>query len=296
MSSSPALPAEQLVTASDLVRHFGLWQERAARGPLYILHRGRPRFVLTSIETMNALCAPHWESDGRDHAPVDATALLDSVADLVLIADRDGAIIASSRAARAHFGALATAGAPVDAIASANMRQFLINTIRRVIASGVGDRLEIDSARREGRTLALTIAPAGDGVAIFAQDDTVVRAHQQAIDLAQALEEAMLAAGGIAAARIDARGYLVEPAPALAAMTGLTRETLVTLRLVALADLATRATLGAALEAALGGAEPAQVRGHLLINGADPIAVRIALAPVENGASPRDAVAVIVTA
>ena len=56
---SPAPRPEQIVTSSDLVRHFGLWQERAARAPLYILHRGRPRFVLTSIETMDALCATH---------------------------------------------------------------------------------------------------------------------------------------------------------------------------------------------------------------------------------------------
>jgi hypothetical protein len=48
----------QTVTASALVRQFGLWQERAARAPVYILHRGRARLALTSIELMEAMCAP----------------------------------------------------------------------------------------------------------------------------------------------------------------------------------------------------------------------------------------------
>ncbi len=60
---APPLPGSangsNVVTASDLVRHFGVWQERANRESVYVLHRGRPRFVLTSVEIMQTLCAPH---------------------------------------------------------------------------------------------------------------------------------------------------------------------------------------------------------------------------------------------
>ncbi|MDO7841175.1 hypothetical protein [Sphingomonas immobilis] len=49
--------ARQIVTSSDLVRHFGHWQDKAAREPVYVLHRGRLRFVITAVDIMDALCA-----------------------------------------------------------------------------------------------------------------------------------------------------------------------------------------------------------------------------------------------
>ena len=48
--------ARQIVTSSDLVRHFGHWQDKAAREPVYVLHRGRLRFVITAVDIMDALC------------------------------------------------------------------------------------------------------------------------------------------------------------------------------------------------------------------------------------------------
>ena len=57
-----------MVTASDLVRHFGTWRERALRAPVYILHRGRPRLILASVELIEMLCRPQEASDG-DAAP-----------------------------------------------------------------------------------------------------------------------------------------------------------------------------------------------------------------------------------
>lgn len=284
---APPPPAEQLVSSSDLVRHFGLWQERATRAPLYILHRGRPRFVMTSIETMEALCAPHALVGAGEptRSAIDATALLDATSDLILFADAAGAITASSRAARAHFGSVAEIGAPLDAIAPLPTRPFLVDTIRRVIASGISDHLELVSSRRDGRTLAVAIEPAGAGVALFAQDGTTQRDHARALAGEQALAEAMHAAGQVAAARINPRGYVVAPTPALAALTGLPRETLASLRFTALAEIGARAALGAAVEAAMAGGGPAAVDARLLVNRADPVAVRIGLAAVRGAAS-----------
>ncbi|MEG3175711.1 hypothetical protein U1872_05680 [Sphingomonas sp. RB3P16] len=171
MPVPPADPTEEFVTASDLVRHFGLWQDHAARAPLYILHRGRPRFVLASIAIMEALCAPHGAT-GADpvRPPIDATVLLDVIADLVLVADAGGAIIASSRTARAHFGSIARIGAPIAGIAPPALRDGLRDVIRRVSAWGVGDRFETPSAARAARRLLLVIEPAASGVVIVAGD------------------------------------------------------------------------------------------------------------------------------
>lgn len=297
MATRPAPPNDQLVTSSDLVRHFGLWQERAARAPLYVLHRGRPRFVLTSIETMDALCAPH--GDGADSIPVpggmDATTLLDGVSDMVLIADEDGNILATSRAARAHFGSLVAPGSTAAAISVAATRPFLIDTIRRVIASGMGDRLEIRSAARDGRMLALAIEPTRRGVALFAQDGTTAQDHVAALARERAFEAAMLAATEVASATINQRGYIAAPSPSLAALTGVAPAALAQIRFVALAEIGARVALGQAIEQALSGETPPPLAASLLVNRADPVAVRIGLAPIRT-AGPIEGVAAIIVA
>ena len=286
-----------MVTSSDLVRHFGLWQERATRAPLYILHRGRPRFVMTTVETMDILCAPHVEEgagEAKTRAQIDPTALLDGVGDVVLVADESGMVVSSSRAARAHFGPLAASGRPVDAISLGSTRAFLVDAVRRVIASGIGERLDIPSSARAGRTLALAIEPAGRGVMLFARDGTTERDHAVARAADDALEAAMLATTGIARATVNARGYVVDPSAALATMTGLTRPALAMIRFVALADIGARVALGAAIERALAGEAPPALAARLLVNRADPVAVRIGLAPLRSGATVEGAVALIV--
>ena len=292
---SPALPPEQLVTSSDLVRHFGLWQERAARAPLYILHRGRPRFVLTSIETMNALCAVHTPdatapaSDG-----IDATALLDGMLDLVLVSDADGSIIASSRAARAHFGPTVAIGAAIDTVAPLSTRAVLTDAIRRVLDSGVGNHLDIPSAVRTARMLTLAIEPAGAGVVLFARDGAPAREASDALVALRALDGALLATTGVASVTINPRGYPVDPSATLSAMTGLTRDALAMIRFVALAEIGARVALGEAIEQAMAGETPAPLHVSLLVNRADPVAVRIGLAPLRIGATVEGVSAIVV--
>jgi len=68
----PPTDRDDMTTASDLVRRFGMWSERATREPVYILHRGRPRLVLASVELMEMLCRPR-EREGEDRASLDET-------------------------------------------------------------------------------------------------------------------------------------------------------------------------------------------------------------------------------
>ncbi|MBN8815057.1 MAG: hypothetical protein J0J06_06385 [Sphingomonas sp.] len=62
---------DDTTTASDLVRRFGLWSERATREPVYILRHGRPRLILASVELIEMLCQPREEEE--DQASLDET-------------------------------------------------------------------------------------------------------------------------------------------------------------------------------------------------------------------------------
>lgn len=289
-SPGPAPGPEQLVTSSDLVRRFGLWQERATRMPLYILHRGRARFVLISVETMDALCAAQTPG-GR--ATIDATALLDGIGELVLIAGGDARIVAASRAARAHFGGLAAVGARLDGVAPFATRPFLAAAMQRVIDSGVAERFDFASPVRAGRMLAAMLAPSGSGVALFAQDGTGAREHARTRAVAQAGAQAMAAVGAVAAVTLSPRGYVVDPDAALAALTGLTRDALATIRFVALSEIGGRVALGDAIERVLASGTVEAVDGTLLVNRSAALPVRIGLAPIRNGVAIDGASAII---
>src|SRR5687768_6748855 len=91
---------EACVTASELVRQFGLWQERALQQPVFVLRRGRPSLVLTSLDLMRRLCAPHEAASDTTLA----TLLMDAMRDSVVVVDAAGRIDDLNRAARVAFG------------------------------------------------------------------------------------------------------------------------------------------------------------------------------------------------
>jgi len=162
------VPRADIVTASDLVRHFGLWQERAARAPVYVMFRGRPRLVLTSIEVMEALVAPHVLD--RDIQTPDAVALLDLIRDMVVVADADLCIAATSRTARHYFGTGVGLGLSIETLVPIPARDMLLRTVRHVIAAGIAQTVDVPSPRRTGGLLTMTIEPHHRGVAVRIED------------------------------------------------------------------------------------------------------------------------------
>lgn len=283
---------DQIVTSSEFVRNFGMWQERATRAPLYIMHRGRPRFVLVAAETMEALCAAHGSVAAQ--GAIDADALLDAVGDLVLVADADLRIVATSRSARTHFGALASVGARLDSIAPTALRRMFGETAARVVASGRVETIDVASPVRAGRLLTATLMPVGRGVAWLAQDGTGEREQVRARATAEATANATAAAGGIAMVTLSARGYVVDPGAALCALTHLSREALARSRFVALVEIGGRVALGDTLERVLGDGAVEAVEAKLLVNRAGGVPVRIGLAPIRTGQAIEGAVAMVV--
>ena len=272
---------EQRVTSSDLVRSFGIWQDRAARAPVYVLHRGRPRLVLTSLELMDSLCAPH--RSGEAVATQDLATLLDTTAELYLLADRGGVLRRAGAAARRYFGASAQTGAPVAAI-GADGAPLLADAIARVVESGIAEEVECVPAAYPSRRLSLSVLPAGDGVVLHARDLTMADelADGRALDLARG--EALMAAGGAAEATVNLRGYCERPAPTLAALTGVPVESLATARFVTLFAVASRVAVGEAMEQVLSDGRPRALRVELLRNRQPTIAIRLGMAARRCGA------------
>ncbi|MDQ2879029.1 MAG: hypothetical protein M3R41_08130 [Pseudomonadota bacterium] len=274
-------PRDQLVTSSDFVRRFGVWQDRATREPVYILHRGRPRLVLTSVEVMDALCAPHGKDaevgDGDIHA------LLAATSDMVLIADPAGRVLTASLAARRHFGTLADIGAPLAALASSETNVLLGGAIARVLATGMADELDLPSSTHPSRRLALRIEPHRGGLLVIARDTTIDSEWRDAREAIAAVDQAIAAIDGIATAAISLRGYLEAPDASLARLTGLDPASLANVRFVSLVEIGGRAGVADTIEAVSVDGAPRAVSAVLLVNRAAPLLVRIGIAPRRAG-------------
>src|SRR3546814_16597424 len=57
---------EQSVASTEIVRNFSVWQNRSADRPVYILHHGRPRSVLLSLDQYRELAAGLGSQDERE--------------------------------------------------------------------------------------------------------------------------------------------------------------------------------------------------------------------------------------
>lgn len=159
MPAATLPPTAQSATASELVRHFGDWQRRAAQAPVYVLNHGRPQLVLCSVEFMQTLAA-----QTRASQPDEVARILDALSDPVLITDPTGQVVMAGRAARLCFGDNARPGARLDAFLAADVAQFLADLIARVAATRISERAELSTTAAP--RIELTIEPYAVGALI----------------------------------------------------------------------------------------------------------------------------------
>lgn len=96
---------EQLVAATEIVRNFSAWQERCTHRPIYILHHGRPRSVLLSLDLYGRLLASQGpQSASERQLRVQMDLLLAHMGTMFAQADRELRIVRVNRAAAAFLG------------------------------------------------------------------------------------------------------------------------------------------------------------------------------------------------
>jgi len=283
----PAIVPNHIVTASDLVRRFGYWQDRAARTPVYVMHRGRPRLVLTSVEIMDALCAPH--AAGKTGCSPDLAAVLARVEDRVVVADAGRRIVAASVTARTAFGALAERGRALTAlVADAAQPQFAA-MIDRASRTGVPLTAILPAGLNAAHPLNLLIDTWAGGLIVVVRDAANERAD------GDALAAAIAATGNTAAARIDTRGILEAASPALAGLRGQPAETLAGIPFAALFDRSSQQAIRDALDSVFVSGSAVQVDALLLAGRSAVRTVRVGFAPRRIGAAVNGITALLVT-
>ncbi|WP_315760005.1 hypothetical protein [Sphingomonas sp. Y38-1Y] len=245
-----AVGPEACVTASELVRQFGLWQERALQQPVFVLRRGRPSLVLTSLDLMRRLCAPHEAAADTSLAAL----LLDAMRELVLVVDAGGRIEQLNRAARIAFGAnLAGVGHPLSRPFNEAVARYLLDLAERTRRTGAPEQAEIAVRERRYRVV---IVPYVDGALIVADDVSADDEGEALATRLAAFEEAIDRLGDVAWARLNLRGYVEAASASLARITGIERTMLQAVRFVTLLGTAARPIAGEAIEGVIADGAP----------------------------------------
>ncbi|NIJ24893.1 hypothetical protein [Sphingomonas japonica] len=289
MSRQSPIPTERnSVSASELVRQFGLWQEQAAREPVYVMHRGRARLVLTSVDLMKRLCAPR---DTAAAMSIEHALLLDMMREPVIRLDSDVRVIGINPAAEAWLGQAESdaAGSTLSEIMSDGIGTYCDALVRRSCRFATIETAELPLGSHH---MTVTIAPTSPGALLVGVEHSSVRDADPVVTVQHPMVAAM-AAIEIGNCRINLRGYVDAADAALAELTGLSADMLQTARFVSLFAVGSRVAIGDALDQVLRDGVTRSVDATLHRNRAADLPVAIGIAPVRPRAAIEAAIAVV---
>lgn len=263
------------VSASDVIRHFGEWQERAVVRPVFIMRRNRPSLVLTSFDLMRRLCAPAAKAPDRQ------SLLLDTMREGVMAIDGDGRVTTTNRALRVALGVSETVhDQPLSNVLPESMARFLLDLATSARCHGMTEHTEMMLGNRR---YAIAVAPDGDGALLMLHDRSDDAQACARAAAGSALAHAIDMLECVTSVRINARGYVDRHSESLEQWTGIAPHALAAVRFVTLLDIGSRAAAGDAIEAALSGGGERRMTARLGVRQGQSIAVEIAFAAEREG-------------
>ncbi|MBV9841461.1 MAG: PAS domain-containing protein [Sphingomonadaceae bacterium] len=284
--------APRFVSAADITRNFGMWQDKVSQGPLVVTHHGRPRVVMLSVEAFEELTAGESGvgrgsqsrgDDGEDRIRFDM--LIEQVGGSVMILDRDLCFTRVNAEAVVHFGSPASAllGHSIEVLYPRIADGPLGDAMRRVAQGGEPMALDMPPDFGRGQHWRARIFPLPEGVAVMFRNVTnEVRSEHEAQERI-ALQAAREAHGRVGVGRLTLRATFEHVEPGLAKLAGFTPDRLKGVRITDLLVLNQRALVQEELESVLARGEARTVHTTMLVNGGNELRICMALAPIREG-------------
>ena len=297
MKSRDIAPAR--VTAGEISRNFGQWQDVALSGPVIVTHHGRPRVVMISAE--------HYAAAGLAEGPAGCdndsalqtaetarSAIVGHLNEAFVALDPDLRITAVNAVFEDLKGASAAqlVGLAWTEVFSAPVQALIGEQFRRVLRTGESLEFESESTV-QGRCFGVRVFPYPGGVAALFVNRTEERDLRARLDRAAALETALSVLPGVATARLNIRGVLASMDADFLRLTGFSEAELRDCRLSDIVRPAERRALTQAVEHALQGDAPGRLPVTLLVKDGAERTVELALATVRRDGVPEGVLAVL---
>jgi prevent-host-death family protein len=287
-----------VVTAGEISRNFGQWQDRALGGPVIVTHHGRPRVVLVSADYYSASKEDISFHPREDHEPSFETsqhAILDHVTEAFMALNAQLHITTVNHVFEALVGHSSSqiVGRFWEDLFPPTARSLMGEQLKRALRTGEALDFEAPGDAPGVRRYAFRAFPYPGGVAVLIQNRTAEREMQTQLHEARALDAALSMLPQVMVLRLNVRGVLTSVDPAFAKTLGFSVEELLACRLPDIVRPRDRGELTAALEAVLQGGQPKQISTTLLVKDGGELAVRIGVATVVHDLVPDGLVAAV---
>jgi PAS domain S-box-containing protein len=209
--------AHDRVTAAEIIRNFGYWQQQALIRPLTVTHHGRARTMLISTEAyerlvQNASHGPEGES-GAEADPL--TELLNGMAECYVMRDSDLRIVDINASALAFFGKSRDEmiGSTISAAMERSPNLFITSMVQRVLRTGEYVTYEAGSTVFPGRRISARSFPYRNHVLTLFEDITEqVAIREDALDWEAALRGLeLIDKSGVACVSLQGRLSFADP-------------------------------------------------------------------------------------
>lgn len=287
-----------VVTAGEISRNFGQWQDRALSGPVIVTHHGRPRVVLVSADYYSASREHGAFHAGEDQEPSFETsqhAILDHVTEAFMALNAQLHITAVNHVFEALVGHSASqlVGRFWEELFPPTAHTLMGEQLKRALRTGETLEFEAPGDAPGVRRYAFRAFPYPGGVAVLIQNRTAEREMQAQLSEARALNAALSLLPAVMVLRLNVRGVLTSIDPSFAKRLGFSADELISCRLPDIVRPRDRADLTAAVEAVLQGDAPSQIATTLLVKDGGELRVRIGLAAVIREVVPDGLVAAV---
>ncbi len=281
------------VTAGEISRNFGHWQDRALEAPVIVTHHGRPRVAVVSAGLFFGLTGEEAGRESRGRSETALSAVLGAMSEAFVAFDDHlrVAVVNHPFEALAGLGAAQLEGLSCAELFPAPCQAMIGEQVLRALKAGEIVEFEASAAPGGERRCSMRAFPYPGGVALLMLNRSEERDLRRRFEAAEAFRTATSNLHDLGAARLNVRGAFAELDERFAAMTGFKVEELIDYRLTDVVRPAERHALSARIEAVMRTNEPAVTLATLLVKNGGEREIELSLAPVMEDYAPMGLIA-----
>lgn len=281
------------VTAGEISRNFGHWQDRAMEAPVVVTHHGRPRVAVVSAGLFFGMAGDGAGREALARSETALAAVLGAISEAFVAFDDRLQVSTANHAFEALAGLSA---AQLQGLSCAELfpapRQALIaEQLLRALRAGEIVEFEAGAAPDGERRCSMRAFPYPGGVALVMLNRSEERELRRRLEAAEAFRTAASNLHDVGSARLNLRGVFAELDERFAAMTGFKADELIDYRLTDVVRPAERHALSARIEAVLRTNAPAVVGATLLVKDGGERPIELSLAPMLEDYAPAGLIA-----
>lgn len=261
------MPDRDAVSAAEVIRNFGYWQQQALSRPVTVTHHGRARVTLISAEEYERLTGTGEAAPASPNSGGPALdTLLDQMAEGFILFDREMRVIRMNAVAEAWFGRDRNelVGKDPSVVFGMVYDSIVLEGLRKALTDGEITSFEAPSALFPGRRIRLRVFPYQDGIGVLFINITELERLRHLAAENQACCQAIEAHGQIGMVRLDGRGRVLSADATFEKLSGFNASALSSVRIFDIINPGTRRRVQTAFEDVMSDRRPVEVAASLI--------------------------------